>query len=108
MAPGLELEATGAEYDHYSVLLEAVHAEPGVAIVPRLRVRKVLASGELVAPFNEVMLGSSGYYLVLRNTAAPAQSVRAAGEWLTARAEEMPREWLPAAPTSASDSSEVQ
>ncbi|OZI29744.1 hypothetical protein CAL29_16575 [Bordetella genomosp. 10] len=108
MAPGLALDATGPEYDHYSVMLEAVQAELGVAIVPRLLVRKALASGELEAPFNEVVLGSSGYYLVLRDTAAPAQAVRAAGDWLMARAEEMAREWLPAAPAPAAGSGNVQ
>jgi len=105
MAPDVALQPSAQEYDHYSVMVEAVQAQLGVAIVPRLLVRKQLATGELVAPFNEVMLGSSGYYLVLRASGAPAQAVRTAGEWMKARAEEMAREWLASAlaPVAYSD-----
>ncbi|ARP96740.1 LysR substrate-binding domain-containing protein [Bordetella genomosp. 13] len=97
LAPGLEFDGQAQEYDHYSVMVEAVRAELGVAIMPRLLVRKMLASGELAAPFNEVMLGSGGYYLILRDHTAPAHAVRAAGAWIKARADEMAREWLAAA-----------
>lgn len=105
MAPTLALDDEGQEYDHYSVMVEAVQAELGVAIMPRLLVRKYLASGELAAPFNEVMLGSAGYYLVLREAGAPARAVRTAGAWFKARADEMARAWLATAepPVAYSD-----
>jgi len=100
LAPGVALQSDagrGQEYDHYAVMLEAVQAQLGVAIMPRLLVRKYLASGELAAPFNEVMMGSSGYYLVLRDTASPSAAVRTVGDWLKARADELAQEWLAAA-----------
>ncbi|MEI2418095.1 LysR substrate-binding domain-containing protein [Orrella sp. JC864] len=95
MGAGLELPPAGQAYDHYSVMIEALHAQLGVGIVPRLLVRKHLASGELAAPFDEVMVGSSGYYLVLRDGdgQAPA-ALRTVGDWLKARADELVQEWL--------------
>lgn len=99
LAPEVALDASGQEYDHYAVMLEAVQAQLGVAIMPRLLVRKYLASGELTAPFDEVMVGSSGYYLVLRETTSPSPAVRTVADWLKARADELAQEWLATART---------
>lgn len=94
MRTGVALPEAEQAYDHYSVMIEALHAQLGVAIVPRLLVRKHLASGELTAPFDEVMVGSSGYYLVLREGGADSAALRRVGDWLKARADELVEEWL--------------
>ncbi|OZI54033.1 LysR substrate-binding domain-containing protein [Bordetella genomosp. 4] len=95
MNAGFSPTQDGQFYDHYSVMIEAIQAQLGIGIVPRLLVRKVLANGELVAPFDEVMLGSSGYYLVLRDgSVGAAGALRQVGDWLKARADELASEWL--------------
>lgn len=81
-------------YDHYSVMIEAVMAGLGVGIVPRLLVRKYLASGAVVAPFNEVMLGSSGFYLVLCDHDGGNRHVKTVGDWIHDQAETLSKQWL--------------
>lgn len=82
------------QVDHYSVMIEALQAQLGIGIVPRLLVRKLLASGELVAPFNEVMLGSAGYYLVLRDRASNPVALSAVGDWIKQQADQLAQDWL--------------
>ncbi|WP_073107526.1 LysR substrate-binding domain-containing protein [Pollutimonas bauzanensis] len=94
MGASIELDANRQQYDHYSLMIEALQAELGIGLVPRLLVRKFLASGELVAPFDEVMVGSSGYYLVLRDAATNPVALRTVGDWIKAQADEMAAEWL--------------
>lgn len=81
-------------YDHYSVMIEAVMAGLGVGLVPRLLVRKFLAGGELIAPFNEAMLGSSGYYLVLSDRRGRSRHVNTVGDWIREQAEILSQQWL--------------
>ena len=81
-------------YDHYSVMIEAISTGLGVGIVPRLLVRRLLASGTVVAPFNEVMLGSSGYYLVLCDLENSNPHVKTVGDWIRSQAEVLAAEWL--------------
>ena len=95
METGLALTEGEQVYDHYSVMIEALRAQLGVGIVPRLLVRTHLASGELTAPFDEMMIGSSGYYLVLSETdTAASAALRRLGDWLKARADELAAQWL--------------
>lgn len=95
MGTGVALPDDEQAYDHYSVMIAALRAQLGVGILPRLLVRKHLASGELVAPFDEVMMGSSGYYLVLsEHDATASATLRRLGNWLKARADELSEQWL--------------
>lgn len=81
-------------YDHYSVMIEAISTGLGVGIVPRLLVRKLIAAGTVVAPFNEAMLGSSGYYLVLCDQGSSNLHLKMVGDWIQAQAEALSSEWL--------------
>ncbi len=83
------------EFDHYAVMIEAVKAGLGVGIVPRLLVRQHLADGHLVAPFNEVMVGTSGYYLLLGEAGRDsAHALQTLGDWMKAQADALVSEWL--------------
>ena len=93
-AMGVKTPHDVQSYDHYSVMVEAIIAGLGVGIMPRLLVRKLLSSGKVVAPFNEVMLGSSGYYLVLSDHLAGSRHIKVVGDWIRDQADLLATEWL--------------
>lgn len=94
LAPSLPAPSPRQSYDHYAVMIEAVRAGLGIGIIPRLLVRQHLADGLLVAPFNEVMIGSCGYFLVLDETRLPPSCLNTVRGWFVARASEMAQAWL--------------
>ncbi|MBY4896504.1 LysR substrate-binding domain-containing protein [Cupriavidus sp. AU9028] len=94
LAPGMRLPAPRQSYDHYAVMIEAIRAGLGIGLMPRLLVRQHLSDGLLVAPFNEVMLGSCGYFLVLDETRIPPRRLSTVRNWFVAQAREMAQAWL--------------
>lgn len=94
LAPSLPARQPEQSYDHYAVMIEAVRAGLGVGMVPRLLVRQHLADGLLVAPFNEVMVGTCGYFLVLDEARIPPSCLSTVRGWFKSRASEMTQAWL--------------
>lgn len=76
----------GPRFDQYSVLIQAVIARLGVALVPACLVESELADGRLIAPFKQPYLANQGYYLCYpeaRTGYPPLQTFRA---WILAEA----------------------
>jgi len=81
--------AMGARYDLHSMLIEAVLAGLGVALVPRLYVETELASGRLVAPWPEGKTISKTFCLILPGPIGLSDSpVQAFARWIQDEAKE--------------------
>jgi LysR family glycine cleavage system transcriptional activator len=75
--PGL---ASG--FDHVSILIQAVIADMGVAVLQRCLVRDELAAGRLVAPFDLPINLPRGYYLCAPVQRRGHPAMNAFREWL--------------------------
>jgi DNA-binding transcriptional LysR family regulator len=75
--PGL---ASG--FDHVSILIQAVIADMGVAVLQRCLVRDELAAGRLVAPFDLPINLPRGYYLCAPVQRRDHPAMNAFREWL--------------------------
>jgi len=78
--------ATAPEYEGFSVLLPAVLAGLGVAVVPLCIVLDYLHAGTLVRPLGEVVEGSHGYFLMQPRPNVGGPYAEALCAWLVARA----------------------
>jgi LysR family transcriptional regulator, glycine cleavage system transcriptional activator len=63
-------------------MIQAAINGQGVALGRQPLVNDLIASGALVAPFNEAVVGSRAYFLITSAAAAGKPHVRRFGEWL--------------------------
>jgi DNA-binding transcriptional LysR family regulator len=76
----------GHRFDLFSMLLEAVRAGVGVALVPRYFAERELASGELVLAHRHVMAATQSYALFVPEHRAADPVVSAFTQWLKEQA----------------------
>jgi LysR family transcriptional regulator, glycine cleavage system transcriptional activator len=74
----------GQRLDQFTLLVQAVCADIGAAIVPRCLVDDELRAGRVVAPFARGVELSQGYYLCVPETKAASPRLRVLRDWLLA------------------------
>lgn len=84
VAAGLaEMESyAGARFDQFSLLIEAVIAELGVALVPECLIRSELLSGKMQALSGNTIEGWKGYYLCFPEERQHVPALMAFRAWL--------------------------
>jgi len=75
-------QATGTQFENFTMMIEAVRAGLGVAVLPEMFVRDDLASGRLVAPFGPAVRSQGAYYLVYPDHVADAEKVAVFSDWI--------------------------
>ena len=71
------------EFDYVTILIEAVAAGIGVAIVPRCLLDQHLELGKIVAPFDHIVESGRGFYFCGPKSKSDMTNVRLFREWLT-------------------------
>ena len=71
------------EFDYVTILIEAVAAGVGVAIVPRCLLDQVLELGKVAAPFNHHVESDRGFYFCGPKAKSDLVTVRLFREWLS-------------------------
>ncbi|WP_144638207.1 LysR family transcriptional regulator [Bordetella genomosp. 13] len=79
--------ASAAEYEGFSVLLPAVLAGLGVAIVPLCMVLEPLRAGALLRPLGEIVEGRYGYFLLQPRPNVGGPYAEALCAWVSEQAE---------------------
>jgi LysR family transcriptional regulator, glycine cleavage system transcriptional activator len=74
--------AASLHFTQYEQMIQAAINGQGVALGRQPLVNDLIASGALVAPFNEAVVGSRAYFLITSAAAAGKPHVRRFGEWL--------------------------
>ncbi|MGE8319411.1 MAG: LysR substrate-binding domain-containing protein [Comamonas sp.] len=74
----------GPRFDSFNMILEAVQAHLGAALLPRFLVAEGLAQGSLALLSTQVLPSTRGYYLVCPEARQAAPAVAAFREWLEA------------------------
>ena len=82
----------GPRFDQFTLIIQAVAAGIGAAVVPRCLVEDELRSGRVIAPFSQRVDLSQGYYLCTPDNKAQVPSLLTFRNWLLAQAQ------LPSAP----------
>jgi LysR family glycine cleavage system transcriptional activator len=72
----------GPRLEHFFMIIEAVKAGLGMALLPTFLIEKEMAQGQLVAPFPERIAGPGAYYLVTPRTKAGLPRVMAFRQWV--------------------------
>lgn len=80
-----------AMFEFYSVLIKAVIAGMGLAIVPRIWVQQELASGQLVNPLKMQVTSRFGYYFVNPEHKSELRALQIFKRWLLAEAAQSQR-----------------
>ena len=80
-----------AMFEFYSVLIKAVVAGMGLAVVPRIWVQQEIANDLLVNPLKMQVTSKFGYYFVNPDHKSELQSLQAFKRWLLAEAKESQR-----------------
>lgn len=78
----------GQRYELFSMLVEAVRAGLGIALVPRFFVLNELSTGELVIPCELSLRNEKGYYLVYPEAKQNCPLVKLFATWLLHMAEQ--------------------
>ncbi|OCW56334.1 LysR family transcriptional regulator [Hoeflea olei] len=74
--------ASGAQFDTFSTVIEAVRSGIGIALVPRLYVERELARGELVQFHPHTLRDEKTYMLILPDREVLHPSLMAFSDWL--------------------------
>lgn len=84
---GMEVDHAfwGLRFDSFLMILEAVRAHLGVALLPRFLVADDLAQGDLVQLSSQALPSSRGYYLVCPEAKQDASAVSAFRGWMLAQ-----------------------
>ncbi len=77
---------TGTRFENFTMMIEAVRAGLGVAVLPEMYVRDDLDSGQLVAPFGPPVHSQGAYYLVYPDHLAETEKVAVFRNWLLGEA----------------------
>ena len=90
MASGLaEMKSyAGARFDQFSLLIEAVIAQLGVALVPACLISSELLSGKVQAISGNTIEGWKGYYLCYPEERQHLPALMAFREWLIRQVDE--------------------
>ena len=73
---------TGTQFENFTMMIEAVRAGLGVAVLPEMYVRSDLDNGRLVAPFGQPVHSQGAYYLVYPDHLAKTEKIAAFRDWL--------------------------
>ena len=73
---------TGTQFENFTMMIEAVRAGLGVAVLPEMYVRDDLDSGRLLAPLGPPVPSKGAYYLVYPNHLAETEKISAFRDWL--------------------------
>jgi DNA-binding transcriptional LysR family regulator len=76
----------GSRYEIFAMLVEAVKAGLGVALMPRFFVLDELAAGVLVVPCPHVLHSQHNYYLAYPEDKQRSESLQTFCAWLRAQA----------------------
>ena len=79
-------QSTGTRFENFTMMIEAVRASLGVAVLPEMYVRDDLDSGRMAAPFGAPVPSKGAYYLVYPNHLAAAEKVTVFRDWLLTEA----------------------
>jgi len=79
-------QTTGTQFENFTMMIEAVRAGLGVAVLPEMYVRDDITSGRLVAPFGEPMRSRGAYYLTYPDHLVETEKVSAFRDWLLGEA----------------------
>jgi LysR family transcriptional regulator, glycine cleavage system transcriptional activator len=77
----------GPRFDQFTLVIQAVAAGIGAAVVPRCLVEDELRSGRVIAPFAQSVQLSQGYYLCTPDNKAQVPSLVTFKDWLLAQAQ---------------------
>jgi LysR family transcriptional regulator, glycine cleavage system transcriptional activator len=77
----------GKRFDQYSMLIEAVRAGLGIALVPRCLVQQEIERGEFRTPFSTIMQGWNGYYLCRPELKPLSEPAKLVFDWIRAQAQ---------------------
>jgi len=90
VAAGLaEMESyAGARFDQFSLLIEAVIAQLGIALVPECLIRSELLSGKMQALSGNTIEGWKGYYLCYPEERQHVPALMAFRAWLLSQVNE--------------------
>jgi LysR family transcriptional regulator, glycine cleavage system transcriptional activator len=83
--PGLR-PATSIRFDNYEQMIQAAVGGQGVAMGIGRLVSGLMASGQLVAPFSESIIGARAYFIIRSAATGDRPQVRAFVDWLIAEA----------------------
>lgn len=72
----------GTQFENFTMMIEAVRAGLGVAILPEMYIRDDLKSGRLIAPFGPAIKSKGAYYLVYAEHLAETEKVTLFKTWL--------------------------
>ena len=69
-------------YEQFSVMIPALLAGLGVAIMPRFLIEEELQQGKLILPFDQGIKSEYGYYLVYPKDRQPTAAFNRFSEWV--------------------------
>ena len=83
-ATGTEISTmqTGTRFENFTMMIEAIRAGLGAAILPEMYIRDDLETGQLVAPFGLPVKSPDAYYLVYAERLAGTDKVETFKNWL--------------------------
>ncbi|NVJ99207.1 MAG: LysR family transcriptional regulator [Alphaproteobacteria bacterium] len=74
----------GAQFENFTMMIEAARSGLGVAVLPQMYVADDLATGRLIAPFGPAVRSRNAYYLAYEDSRGTMKKVQAFRDWLTA------------------------
>jgi DNA-binding transcriptional LysR family regulator len=86
-----DLKAAGAlHFSQYEQMIQAAISGQGIALGRKPLVSDLIASGELVAPLTQTLVGSRAYFIIQSRLSLAKPHVRAFAQWLAAEAGQGP------------------
>ncbi len=74
--------SSGPRYELFSLVMAALHADMGVALMPRFLVQQALEQGELIMPLDHAMPVSEAYFFSYPTANEPSEAVLLLEQWL--------------------------
>lgn len=72
----------GAQFENFTMMIEAARSGLGVAVLPLMYVADDLATGRLIAPFGTPVQSTNAYYLAFAERSGGLNKVQAFRDWL--------------------------
>lgn len=72
----------GAQFENFTMMIEAARSGLGVAVLPLMYVADDLATGRLIAPFGTPVKSTNAYYLAFPERSGGLNKVQAFRDWL--------------------------
>ncbi|HRL21047.1 LysR substrate-binding domain-containing protein [Alcaligenes sp. SDU_A2] len=89
LEPGLHVSA-GPRYELFSLILAALRADMGVALMPRFLIDSELACGDLVLAASHAMPVQEAYFFSYPTANEPGEAVLLLAQWLAQNQKEIP------------------